>query len=111
VLRATLGVLCAAAALWLAIRTSMDVSMAGFPDGYITDYGKAVATPLRIVTWVALGLAAIALGIAVAPMRSRLRITGLLVTLVAVAALAFITWVGVPWYFGTHLGLDNGVGG
>lgn len=35
----------AGAAMWLAFTTSMDVSMAGFPDGHVTDYGAAVDTP------------------------------------------------------------------
>lgn len=109
--RVIVGVLCAAAALWLAFTTSMEVSMAGFPDGHITDYGRAVATPLRLVTWVAVGLAVLALGLAFAPMRPRLRAVGLLAAPAAVVALALFARFGLPWYFGTHLGLDNGVGG
>jgi hypothetical protein len=38
-------------------------------------------------------------------------IVGLLVTLIAFVLVAIVTRFGVPWYFGTHLGLDNGIGG
>jgi len=36
---------------------------------------------------------------------------GLLVALAVFVVVATIAQVGVPWYFGTHLGLDNGIGG
>jgi hypothetical protein len=35
----------------------------------------------------------------------------LLFAVVAVVGIALVVQVGVPWYFGAHLGLDNGVGG
>lgn len=105
------GLLCAGAALWLAFTTSMDVSMAGFPDGDVTDYGKAVAAPLRIVTWVAVGFGVLFLGLTFSPIRARVGTVGLLVSVVAFVAVALVAQVGVPWYFGTHLGLDNGIGG
>jgi hypothetical protein len=40
----------------------------------------------------------------------------IIATIVGVVAFAMVitvtvTDVGVPWYFGTHLNLDNGIGG
>jgi Flp pilus assembly pilin Flp len=35
----------------------------------------------------------------------------LLVALIAFVLVALVGQVGVPWYFGTHLDLDNGIGG
>lgn len=108
----TTALLCVVVALALALAlTYSDVSLAGFPDGHVTDYGKAVDTPLRIVTWVALGLAVLAVGLAFSPIGPRVRVIGLFAVLAAVAVVAFIAFVGVPWYFGTRLGLDNGIGG
>ena len=52
----TACVICAIAAFGLSLWTYMDVSMFGFPDGYVTDYQKAADTPLTIITWVAAGL-------------------------------------------------------
>lgn len=105
------ALLCVVAALALAFLTYGDVSLAGFPDGHMTDYGKAVDTPLWIVTWVAVGLAVLAVGLTFSPIGPRVRVIGLFTVLAAVAAVAFIAFVGVPWYFGTRLGLDNGIGG
>jgi len=42
---------------------------------------------------------------------TRARAVGLLVALIAFVLVAMVAQVGVPWYFGTHLGLDNGIGG
>ena len=111
VIATIVGVVCAVAALVLAFMTHMDVSMAGFPDGYPTDYDKAVGGPLRILTWVLAGLGLVFLALAVVPIKARTRTVGLLVAVVAFAIVITVTDVGVPWYFGTHLNLDNGIGG
>jgi hypothetical protein len=105
------GLVCVAAALWLAFMTFMDVAMIGFPDGYVTDYEKAVATPLSIAMWVEVGLAILFLALAFSPIRARVRTIGLLAALIAFVAVAFVAQAGVPWYYGTHVGLDNGIGG
>jgi hypothetical protein len=101
----------AVAAAWLAVSTYMDVSMAGFPDGHVTAFGEAVDTPLRIVMWVAVGFLVLFVALAFSPMGPRGRTIGLLGSVIAFVALALIAFVGIPWYFGTHLGLDNGIGG
>ena len=108
---ATTAVVCVVAALTLAFLTYGDVSLAGFPDGHLTEYDEAVATPLWIVTWGSLGLAGLAVGLACSPLRPRARVLGLVAVLATVAVLAVLVWFGIPWYFGVHLGLDNGVGG
>ena len=101
----------AVAAAWLAVSTYMDVSMAGFPDGHVTAFGEAVDTPLRIVMWVAVGFLVLFVALAFSPMKARGRTFGLFGSVIAFVALALIAVVGIPWYFGTHLGLDNGIGG
>jgi hypothetical protein len=39
------------------------------------------------------------------------RAVGSLVALVAFVLVAMVQRIGIPWYFITHLGLDNGIGG
>ena len=102
---------CAGAALGLAFTTSMDVSMAGFPDGHVTDYEKAVDAPLTILALMAVGFSFLFLVLAFSPIGARARTVGLLVALIAFVLVGIVAQVGVPWYFGTHLGLDNGIGG
>jgi hypothetical protein len=45
------------------------------------------------------------------PIGTRRRAVGWLVALVALILITIVQWVGIPWYFITHLGLDNGIGG
>ena len=101
----------AIAALGLAFSTFMEVSMYGFPDGHVTDYEKAVDAPLTILAWVEAGFGFLFLALAFTPIGTRARAVGLLVALIAFVLVAMVAQVGVPWYFGTHLGLDNGIGG
>jgi hypothetical protein len=42
---------------------------------------------------------------------TRARAVGLLAVLAALILVVVVQLVGVPWYFGGHLGLDNGIGG
>ena len=103
--------LCAIVALGLAFTTFMDVSMGGFPDGHVTDYEKAVDTPLTILAWVEASFGVLFLILACTPIGTRVRSIGLLVALVVFVLVAIVAQLGVPWYFGTHLDLDNGIGG
>ena len=50
-------------------------------------------------------------GLAFSPVRARVRAAGLVVTLLGFVLLVLAAKVAIPWYFGTHLGLDNGIGG
>lgn len=104
-------VLCAVAALLLAFLTFGEVALAGFPDGHVTDYDKAADAPLRVLTDVQAGCVVLFLALAFLPISARRRAVGLLVSLIALVLVGVVTRVGVPWYFGTHLGLDNGIGG
>jgi hypothetical protein len=101
----------ALAALGAAFTTHVGVSMIGFPDGHVTDYGTAVSAPLECLAWAEGGLGFLFLALAFVPISTRVRAFGLLVAVVAVVGIALVVQVGVPWYFGAHLGLDNGVGG
>jgi hypothetical protein len=104
-------VLCAIAAFGVSVWTYMDVSMFGFPDGYVTDYQQAAETPLTIITWVLAAFGLVFLALAFSPIRSRVRTIAWLAMLIALTLLAAAAFVGVPWYFGTRLELDNGTGG
>ena len=104
-------VICAIAAFGLAFWIYMDVAMFGFPDGYVTDYQRAADTPLTIIEWASVAFGLVFLALAISPIRARTRTIASLAALIAVALLATAAWVGVPWYYGTHLGLDNGIGG
>jgi hypothetical protein len=104
-------VVCVVAALGLAFNAAMDLSLTGFPDGHLTDYDKAVNAPKRILLWVEFGFALLFLVLALLPIGARARAIGLLVALIALVLVVTVQLVGVPWYLGTHLGLDNGIGG
>jgi hypothetical protein len=104
-------VVCAIAALGLAFTTFMDLSMHGFPDGHVTDYEQAVDAPLTILAWVEAGFGVLFLALAFSPIGTRARAGGFLVALIAFVLVALVAQVGVPWYFATHLSLDNGIGG
>jgi hypothetical protein len=104
-------IVCAGAALWLAFLTSSAVMMAGFPDGHLTDYDKAADAPLQAFGYTEAGFGLAFLALAFSPVKPRWRAVGLLACLIAFALVAAAAHVGVPWYFGTHLGLDNGIGG
>jgi hypothetical protein len=101
----------AISALGLAFSTFTEVSMYGFPDGHVTDYEKAVDAPLTILAWVEAGFGFLFLALTFTPIGTRARAVGLLVALIAFFLVAMVALGGVPWYFGTHLGLDNGIGG
>jgi hypothetical protein len=105
------SVVCAIAALGLAFMTAMDVSLDGFPDGHVTDYEKAADAPLTILAGVEAGFSFLFLALAFSPIGTRARAIGLLIALIAFVPVVIVAEVGVPWYFGTHLGLDNGIGG
>jgi hypothetical protein len=101
----------AIAALGLAFWTFMAVSMYGFPDSHVTDYEKAAEPPLTILAWLEAGFGVVFLALAFSPIGTRARTVGLLVGMIAFVVVIVVAQVGVPWYFGTHLGLDNGIGG
>jgi hypothetical protein len=98
-------------ALWLAFSTYSTVVLAGFPDGHVNDYDKAADAPLRVFSYVEAGFGLLFLALPFSPIKARRRAVGLLVCLIALVLVAVVAQVGVPWYFGTHLGLDNGIGG
>ncbi|MCV7412264.1 hypothetical protein AWC05_16745 [Mycobacterium florentinum] len=104
-------VACVVAALGLALNGAMDLYLTGFPDGHLTDYDKAAHTPKQILLWAEFGLAVLFLILALLPMGARTRAIGLLGALIALVAAAIVQLVCIPWYFVTHLGLDNGIGG
>ena len=101
----------AAAALGLTLLAAGDLSLTGFPDSHLTDYDKAVDAPKRILMWVEFGFAPLFLVLAFSPIGTRARSVGLFAALTALVHVVVVQLVGLPWYFITHLGLDNGIGG
>jgi hypothetical protein len=104
-------VVAAIAALWLSFLAVGDLCLTGFPDGHLTDYDKAVDAPKRVLMWLEFGFVPLFLVLAFAPIGTRARAVGLLAALVVFGLVVVVQLVGVPWYFGSHLGLDNGIGG
>jgi hypothetical protein len=104
-------VVAAVAALGLHVLASWDLYLTGFPDSHLTDYDESVDAPKRILMWAELGFVPLFLVLAFSPIGPRVRGIGLIAALTALVLVVVVQLVGVPWYFGTHLGLDNGIGG
>lgn len=103
--------MCAVAAALLAAAAGNDLYFTGFPDSHLTDYDKAAELPKRILMWGEWAFALFFVVLAAWPINPRNRVVGLIVGFVALVVVAVIQWVGIPWYFITHRGLDNGIGG
>ncbi|WP_422225181.1 hypothetical protein [Mycobacterium sp.] len=101
----------AIAALGVTYLAGWDLYLTGFPDSHLTDYDKAVETPKRILIWVEFGFAPLFLVLAFSPIGTRARGVGLLAALIALVLVVVVQLVGLPWYFVSHLHLDNGIGG
>jgi hypothetical protein len=88
-----------------------EVVFFGFPDGHITDYEKAVTPALKALfaTLVPFGVYFLTVTVSSAALIRSKRCFGIVVA-IAVLILLVIN-LGIPWYFGTYLALDNGVGG
>jgi hypothetical protein len=99
------------AALWFGFQASWDLALTGFPDSHLTDYDKAVETPKRILMWVEFGFVPLFLLLALPRIRNRARAVAAAVALIVLGVVAVVQLLGLPWYFITHLGLDNGIGG
>lgn len=108
------GVACAVAAtaaLFISYLAWSDLYLTGFPDGHLTDYDKAADTPKRILAWMELGFVPVFVILASVSIGIRVRAAGLYAGLFALVLVVGVQQVGIPWYFGSHLGLDNGIGG
>ena len=99
------------AALWFAWQAAMDLALTGFPDSHFTDYDKAAERPKSMLMWTEFVFVPVFLVLGVPRIRARTGVVGPLLALAALGAVVAVQLVGVPWYFGTHLGLDNGIGG
>jgi hypothetical protein len=104
-------VMIAIATLFVSYLAAGDLYLTGFPDGHLTDYDKAVEMPKRILMWTEFGFVAIFLVLAFFRFGACALAVGLLVALTVFVFVVVVQLVGVPWYFGSHLGLDNGIGG
>jgi Na+/proline symporter len=104
-------VVIAIAALFLSYQPAGDLYLTGFADGHLTDYDKAVDTPKHILMWLELGFVALFLFLAFFRFSARARAVGLLAALTVFVIVVLVQLVGSPWYFGSHLGLENGIGG
>jgi len=101
----------AVTALLLAVAAANNLYFTGFPDSHYTDYDIAAESPKRVLMWLQWGFVAVFVLIAFAPISTKARAVGLTAGIAALVAIALAQWVGIPWYFITHLGLDNGTGG
>ena len=88
-----------------------DLCLTGFPDGHLTDYDTAVDAPKRILMWLEFGFVPLFLIIGFSRIGTRARAVGFLAALIVFGLVVVVQLVCVPWYFGSHLGLDNGSGG
>jgi hypothetical protein len=104
-------VVIAVVALSMSYRAAGDLYLTGFPDGHLTDYDKAVDAPKHILMWAELGFVALFLVLAFFRIGTRARAIGLLTASTVFVLVVVVQLIGVSWYFGTHLGLDNGIGG
>ncbi len=84
-----------------------DLAMAGYPDGHVTAYQKAASGELTVLA--SANLLAGLCFLLLAWYRGRPWQVALAV--VTVLILAALTYGAVPWYFITHLRLENGGGG
>ena len=57
------------------------------------------------------GFGLLFLALAVSPISTGTRTLAWLAALIGIVLVAIAGQIGIPWYFGTHLGLDNGIGG
>jgi hypothetical protein len=101
----------AIAELGLTLLVAGDLYLTGFPDSHYTDYDKAVEVPKRILMWTEFGFVPLFLLLALPRIRERVHVAGPVVALIVLGLVVLVQLIGVPWYFGTHLGLDNGIGG
>ncbi len=98
-------------ALWFGLQATMDLALTGFPDGHVTAYDKAAELPKSILMWTEFAFVPLFLLLGVPRIGARARGVLPIVALAALSLVIVVQLVGLPWYFGTHLGLDNGIGG
>lgn len=103
----TLGLLAVAVAL-VGFR---ELSMAGFPDGHVTEYEKATYLLRTILLWMNLALGLYFFRLAIPNLPVRTRVARIVYVLSLLLLLLAVVEIAMPWYFVDHLGLDNGGGG
>ena len=106
-------VLAVAAALIVFLFTYVlyyEIAMAGFPDGHLTDYDRAVKLPFTICNWinVVFGLYLLYLGFIAKAERPGRKV---LITVLLFILFNVITLYGMAYYYKDYLGLDHGQGG
>jgi len=103
--------LCSVCAIVFFLTTTQEVAFFGFPDSHVTDFQKAVTGPLTILSWVSLALCPYFAVTAAAGHKLKTRPVIFVCVLALFIAVMAIALLAVPWYFGTYLNLDNGIGG
>ena len=96
-------------ALLIASLTLFDIGFYGFPDSHVTEYETAVRMPLTVLSWTLVGTSSLSLFFSVCRRRTARTLLARISIVLMVLLLA--TLVALPWYFGSYLGLDNGIGG
>jgi hypothetical protein len=87
------------------------ISEAGFPDGGVTEYERAVSWPLQVLMGLHVGLGLCLLHLARPHITQSVRRAGLVIVVVASLCIVGVTEIAIPWYFADHLGLNDGRGG
>lgn len=104
-----LSALVCAGLLVITLVCQWENGMAGFPDGHLTDYDKAVHTPYH---WLCVASLFFCLYFAwLAIVKSRKTGLRLALGLVAYLLLIVVPAVALNYYFLHWLQLDNGIGG
>jgi hypothetical protein len=101
----------AAVALCFALQAAGDLALTGFPDSHFSEYDNAVDLPKRILMWTEFGFVPLFVLLALLRIRERALGVGPVAALIGLGLVVEVQLIGVPWYFGTHLGFDNGIGG
>jgi hypothetical protein len=87
-----------------------DIDMAGFPDGAITDYEKAVKVPFTILSFVGIGAGIYFFFLAIFIRRKHLLAT-IIVSFVLYCLIVPGTWSGIEYYLKNFTDINYGQGG
>lgn len=94
----------------LAALGFIEVQAFGFLS-HKTDYELAASMPLRVLAGAQAAMGICLAVLAARPVASRTKARRLAVLVAALACTAVCVFIGIPWYFQDHLGLDHGQGG
>jgi hypothetical protein len=92
----------------IIVTAYLTIKYAGFPDGHLTDYEKAVKTPLILCNVVNATVAIILFRQCFNKYANLMKVC---ITIVAHVIFLLVYTYGLDWYLKVHLALDYGQGG